>query len=173
MCTFWKKETLTLLGGFDEQFPRLQDIELHTRALINKSLKAEFFPELPFDTYYCTDNGEHRNSDQYNKIAIKGRYLYFKMIISFLEQGVFKEEERYQVTKSLRKFCVLFYKRFLIAGVRRYKITHHRLLIIANKNNILNSVDVWLLKILAKLWLRKDKSKEFLPMKGLFYHLLK
>lgn len=37
----WKKEFVLNLGGFDEKFDRLQDVELNTRALLNKDLKLE------------------------------------------------------------------------------------------------------------------------------------
>lgn len=33
--TIWEKQFITDLGGFDEDFLRLQDVEMHTRALIN------------------------------------------------------------------------------------------------------------------------------------------
>lgn len=35
MALVWKTEFLVSLDGFDESYPRLQDVELHTRALIN------------------------------------------------------------------------------------------------------------------------------------------
>ena len=34
MMPIWRKESFERTGGFDEAFPRLQDVELHTRALL-------------------------------------------------------------------------------------------------------------------------------------------
>jgi glycosyltransferase involved in cell wall biosynthesis len=48
----WKKESFIKLGGFDETFSRLQDVELHTRALFN-NLTFEVCPSnYKPDCYY-------------------------------------------------------------------------------------------------------------------------
>lgn len=35
MMPIWRRTVFDRIGGFDEAFPRLQDVELHTRALMN------------------------------------------------------------------------------------------------------------------------------------------
>jgi glycosyltransferase involved in cell wall biosynthesis len=50
-CVIWKKDTLVSLGGFNEKYPRLQDPELHLRALLSKT-PYSVNAELPFDCYY-------------------------------------------------------------------------------------------------------------------------
>lgn len=48
MCTFWRKEFFLSIGGFDERFSRLQDIEIHFRALIRSKDNFEvFYSEKP------------------------------------------------------------------------------------------------------------------------------
>mgnify|MGYP006153326477 FL=1 len=42
------------LKGFNEDFIRLQDVELHTRALI-KGIKVGTFPNVKNDCYYRID----------------------------------------------------------------------------------------------------------------------
>jgi glycosyltransferase involved in cell wall biosynthesis len=50
----WKKETLVNLNGFDESFQRLQDVELHTRALLNEKINYVLRAGEP-DCYYRID----------------------------------------------------------------------------------------------------------------------
>lgn len=47
----WKRQILIELGGFDMKFQLLQDVELHTRMLINNN-KVISFPNLPVDSFY-------------------------------------------------------------------------------------------------------------------------
>ena len=58
----WKKKSLIKLGGFNESFSRLQDVELHTKALIN-------------DFKYSTFSGH--NSDCFYRIN-RNRIKYYK-----------------------------------------------------------------------------------------------
>lgn len=54
MQAFWGIEFLKELEGFDEKFKRLQDVELHTRALLNSNVNLEQFPDT-IDCYYRID----------------------------------------------------------------------------------------------------------------------
>lgn len=59
----WKTETLRRLGGFDLNFQRLQDVELHTRALLDPDLKFQLVGGEP-DCFYRIDE-ERRNFDSF------------------------------------------------------------------------------------------------------------
>ena len=50
----WRKSFLQDLGGFDEAYPRLQDVELHTRALMAENVKYKVIAGEP-DFYYRID----------------------------------------------------------------------------------------------------------------------
>jgi len=50
----WKRELLISLNGFDETFSRLQDVELSTRALLNKKIKYTLIVSEP-DCFYRID----------------------------------------------------------------------------------------------------------------------
>lgn len=60
----WKRGLLLELGGFDEQFKRLQDVELHTRALLLPNLKYQLIEASP-DCYYRIDE-ERKNFDSFH-----------------------------------------------------------------------------------------------------------
>lgn len=60
----WKKEFLIKLKGFDEQFKRLQDVELHTRALLHDNVRFRQMVGNP-DCFYRIDEGR-KNFNTYD-----------------------------------------------------------------------------------------------------------
>ena len=52
----WKKSTLERLRGFDEYYVRLQDVELHSRALLLKNIQYQTFNEYDADCFYRINN---------------------------------------------------------------------------------------------------------------------
>ena len=66
----WKREYLLQLGGFDESFLRLQDVELNTRALLDKQVNYKLFPGTP-DCYYRVDEARKN----YNAADFLGRWV--------------------------------------------------------------------------------------------------
>jgi glycosyltransferase involved in cell wall biosynthesis len=59
----WKREFLISLDGFDESFSRLQDVEMHTRALLAENVKYLQIVDVP-DCYSRIDN-ERKNFSDY------------------------------------------------------------------------------------------------------------
>ncbi len=51
MQPIWRRDFLLEVGGFDEKFRRFQDVELHTRVLLNKGVRYELRKGIP-DCYY-------------------------------------------------------------------------------------------------------------------------
>lgn len=54
MQPIWKRSFVQELGGFDESFERMQDVELHTRALLAPGVRYRCFPGAP-DCYFRVD----------------------------------------------------------------------------------------------------------------------
>jgi len=52
MAPIWRRNFLIHINGFDEQFPRLQDVELHTSALLQNDVKYKIAYQYPADCYY-------------------------------------------------------------------------------------------------------------------------
>ncbi|OBX25524.1 hypothetical protein A9996_09460 [Gelidibacter algens] len=61
MSVLWKKKTLLRLDGFDEDYMRLQDVELHTRALLLDDVKFEVLSNLQPDCFYRIDESRKNN----------------------------------------------------------------------------------------------------------------
>jgi len=55
MQPIWRMNFLKELGGFDEAFVRLQDVELHTRALMSGA-RVKVHPDLLPDCFFRTDD---------------------------------------------------------------------------------------------------------------------
>lgn len=55
MMPIWRREAFERLGGFDESFPRLQDVELHTRALL-RGATYRFAERKAPDCFYVVDD---------------------------------------------------------------------------------------------------------------------
>ncbi len=72
----WKKDFLKLLKGFDEAFPRLQDVELHTRALLFPDIQYRIIGGEP-DFYYRIDEDRKLKSPfLFVESFISGVHLY-------------------------------------------------------------------------------------------------
>jgi len=56
MQPIWRKDFLLSINGFDEEFPRLQDVEMHTRALMKDGVKFRVFSDSKSDCFYRIDN---------------------------------------------------------------------------------------------------------------------
>ena len=72
----WRKDFLSSLGGFDVTFIRLQDVELHTRALFKGA--RVFVSKNPPDCYYRISNARILNFERYFENQIQGGLMYFK-----------------------------------------------------------------------------------------------
>ncbi|MCA0431105.1 MAG: glycosyltransferase family 2 protein [Bacteroidetes bacterium] len=64
MQPIWKLDFVLKIKGFDENFQRLQDVEFHTRALMQPNVKFLLLNELP-DCYLRIDNAR-KNFDEFN-----------------------------------------------------------------------------------------------------------
>lgn len=83
MQVIWKRDCIMELGGFDVNFERLQDVELHTRALLQPELKFKQMVGEP-DCYYRIDPERRSGSlslflkkwiESTNKYCLKFRSL--------------------------------------------------------------------------------------------------
>lgn len=61
-CPIWKTEFLRRIMGFDLNYSRLQDVELHTRALLDDNLIYKVSSSINVDCYYRVDD-ERKTTD--------------------------------------------------------------------------------------------------------------
>ncbi len=73
----WKKKVLVEAGGFDENFGRLQDVEIHTRILFEKNIKFKQFPQIVDCHYRVGDDRRSANTFDYNMPRVIGSLGYY------------------------------------------------------------------------------------------------
>ena len=73
----WKKSFLKNIGGFDELFPRLQDVELHTKALSFTKNYYVFQDSNP-DSFYRIDDRRIIDMLKFLQNDIDGKILFIK-----------------------------------------------------------------------------------------------
>jgi glycosyltransferase involved in cell wall biosynthesis len=61
MQPLWRRNFVTALGGFDESFRRLQDVEFHARAML-AGARMRCFPDEPVDCHFRIDNARHHGN---------------------------------------------------------------------------------------------------------------
>ncbi len=119
----WKREKLEDLKGFNETFIRLQDVELHTRALI-KGLKISTFPNQKVDCYYRIDEQRNElNTNDFMVNFINGAIHYYITFYNSLSQ----KHKKNLVGSLLEPLSVVCYQ------LRMRKITPNEATILANR----------------------------------------
>ena len=86
MMVMWRKKTLEKLGGFQESFPRCQDVELHTRALLNHSFKYKFINGL-IDCFFRINQDRINDYYQFLLKDINGKKMYFKYFSNIIKDS--------------------------------------------------------------------------------------
>lgn len=102
----WKKETLLNLNGFSENFQRLQDVELHTRALLNFDIKFKFLKyKVKPDVYVRSDK------DRSSSISTIETFMRVSTSITeYIKQNYFiiNEINKQHLIKYLNAYILLF-----------------------------------------------------------------
>ena len=63
MMPIWRRSSFERFGGFDESFPRLQDVEIFSRVLI-EGAKFKASERKTYDCYYCDENDRMMELDK-------------------------------------------------------------------------------------------------------------
>lgn len=87
MMPMWRVAALNTLGGFDSSFQRLQDVELHTRALLEPSLKYKVFASAEADCYYRIEEDRIETGYlNYMQRKVSGGITYLTTFSDYLEK---------------------------------------------------------------------------------------
>lgn len=83
----WKRSALKKLKGFDEQYPRLQDIELHTRALLVDDFNFKVISNYAPDNFYRINEIKSSLSEEAKLRNFKdGIFMYITKTFTMLNQ---------------------------------------------------------------------------------------
>ncbi|WP_420379806.1 glycosyltransferase family 2 protein [Gilvibacter sp.] len=140
-CPIWKRETLLKFGGFDLNFTRFQDVELHTRMLLSgiqiaRIHKADFF-------YRQVDQGSKYKDKAFLGRAMSGIEAFLDKFAAdrFPVDVIDLQERRALLRQSLRKCLDKF-------GIPNQMWAHAKSLIsTAKKSGIINSKQAWAFRV--------------------------
>lgn len=143
----WRREALESLNGFDESFQRLQDPELHTRALLNEGLSFKYLKiKTKYDVLHRMDEDRGVwNKNEFIEKQVKSTIKYIDLFSSkLIEQGK---------KKYLKKM-----QGFLLWG----EIVAYRLLLTKEEPTLIDSMrsslkQIYNLKVVEKIVTRKYK----------------
>ncbi|QNK77418.1 glycosyltransferase family 2 protein [Winogradskyella sp. PAMC22761] len=86
MSVIWHIDFIKNVKGFDMDYPRLQDVELHTRALLHPGVKLKTFPDADSDAFYRIDEKRtNQNVAQQLEKQKLGVFMYMEKISTKLE----------------------------------------------------------------------------------------
>ena len=120
MMVFWHKKALYKINGFDENFIRLQDVELHTKALIN-GLKYKINNDSNVDAYFrINDSRITINYSLFIENKVKGTIQYINNFKKVLEN-----KNQYKEVKLLKATFFTMLSEIFHA-YRNEKIDHHQ-----------------------------------------------
>ena len=106
MMPIWRKSAFERIGGFDEALPRLQDVELHTRALI-KGLRYRFAQRESPDCFYNIE--EARMTTNHAKAAenfVKACGMYVPNMCRLIQESNKSESEKVVLMNALQETCM-------------------------------------------------------------------
>lgn len=107
------------LGGFDESFPRLQDIEFHIRAIIESNGNYAVMKENAADCYY-RQGGSNEVKVEKLKRTIAGCQKLIQLLEGYANQGIFENKNKFSLS-LLSLFCHLsIYQDWIIESNSEY-----------------------------------------------------
>ena len=83
----WKRKTILELEGFNPSFNRMQDVELHSRVLLNNKIIYKTFPDQKPDVYFRINNDRITDKFNFCKKDIKSKLLYVESFYKLLSNN--------------------------------------------------------------------------------------
>lgn len=75
MMPIWRRSSFERFGGFDESFPRLQDVEIFSRVLIGGA-KVKASERTTYDCYYCDEDARMMDFDKLATKSVTGMLMF-------------------------------------------------------------------------------------------------
>lgn len=142
-CVFWDKKVFMKAGQFDEELQRLQDVDLHTRLLLNGVIIHRIHQ---VDTWYriLGNINEYVSEDKLPKI-IKSHIKYIQKFYTYQVQvlNVISEED---IKTSLKENYLNILKKYVF---KNKQVCFKEILELNTRNNIIKANRLCYLKLLA------------------------
>jgi len=145
MMLIWKKKVLLKLNGFQEDFIRLQDVELHTRALLLSNIKYNVINQKYPDCFFRISTSRISNIYTFLEKDISGKINYFKYFYKILEKNKYRKYLKGTIFASYLNIYNYY---------KLNKITKQESIILTNKIEKLFTLSDWFLidRIIIKIY---------------------
>lgn len=101
MMPIWRRDAFTRSGGFDESFPRLQDVEFHTRALLN-GFVYKFASRTTPDCFYFVDDSRMTNDYQRaSENFVQAMQMYVDKMLGLIQESHGSESTKRHLVNAL------------------------------------------------------------------------
>jgi len=101
MQPLWKRASFESLGGFDEVYPRLQDVELHTRALLDPVINFKIVENAEPDCFYrAGDLRKTFDKASFLQRQVEGGCLYLEKMILLIRSEKNQQKQRVHALKG-------------------------------------------------------------------------
>jgi glycosyltransferase involved in cell wall biosynthesis len=158
----WKKNVILGNNGFDETFYRFQDVEFHTRLLLN-GLTIKRVAEVDFLYRQPPIDQSKYQDPQFVDRALKSIYQYIEKFNDFENEEVLSAIER---KASLKKMLLRVYKKFVLKKQHRSLLP--QFIKVAKETSLFTAKEIRQLKLLSTI-IYNDWDK----ISGLGMHRLK
>lgn len=152
MCPIWRRDFVLRQNGFDERYPRLQDVEFHTRCLLDKSFRFEVYPER-IDCHYRI--GVDRASEVLRVEKLRGTLTGFNLYLEQFHEYTHGGNSGQQIHKSL--VLGLFSAVERLCRARRTKIISNQeykdLSELLVKTKLWSQYTLWRIALIRLYWL--------------------
>ena len=167
----WRKQFLNILGGFDEKYFRMEDPDLHLRALM-ASDKFSCFYELPFDTVYNLQDVQLIRSDIFlsNVASDTLRFIELNWALLHSQSNMFFDKSSIKVVFQSGFFHML--RHYLLT---KYNLTHPYYISIKSfllKNSILSFNARVRLMLIEMIFASQSILVKKLRLRGILYRLV-
>lgn len=138
MCTLWKKEFILKINGFNENYPRLNDPEVHIRGMLESKGNFYIAHELPADSIYRME--EVKSGKIFSEKYILSLKYFLKDIVEALDRNNRLLDKVY-----LKRYLIDYFSNFSYCIPLKQNFD---LILISKKVTVINNKE----SILLLLW---------------------
>ncbi|MTI32488.1 glycosyltransferase family 2 protein [Xanthovirga aplysinae] len=146
-CPIWDKTFLIKLGGFIETFPRLQDPELHTRALMIEGVKYKIV-DYKADCFFRINYKNLPNRELVLRSNL-GFCLYIEMVLTEMEK--LNRSDTSSIKKNLRRLFLFAFRDLAIYRGDGMKKEALAILKVAKSTKLLSTTEAYIFRFLLLL----------------------
>lgn len=167
----WRLDFIKSLGGFDENYHRMEDPDLHLRALISTN-KYLCFYDNPVDSVYFVQEKSHMRTDEFYLNISSDTYRFIEKSWSLLHSKSDIFNNTIHVKRLIEDGFFHMLKYYLLA---RFNITYTnylKIILFLNSNSILKFTNTLKLKFISMIFSSDLLIVKKLRLRGLVYRLV-